>query len=82
VTSILPQKLGIDRLYVTRRNLGMDLRIMFWTFVAVFLRRPVAVNRSTGQLRVRRRPRVAEPAFAAESRANSLALAPTGQEVT
>ena len=61
VASILPQKLALDRLYVTRWSLRMDLRILAWTFVAVALRRPVAVNRATGRLRLRRRPALRQP---------------------
>jgi lipopolysaccharide/colanic/teichoic acid biosynthesis glycosyltransferase len=75
LSSILPQKLGIDRLYVSRRSLWMDLRILFWTFLAVFLRRPVAVNRGTARLGLRRRP-----SPHSELQAPALELAPTGQE--
>jgi lipopolysaccharide/colanic/teichoic acid biosynthesis glycosyltransferase len=56
VTSILPQKVGMDRLYAAKRSLPMDFRLLAWTAAAVFLRRPVAVHRDTGQLNVRRRP--------------------------
>jgi lipopolysaccharide/colanic/teichoic acid biosynthesis glycosyltransferase len=54
--TILPQKLALDLMYVERRSLGSDLRIMGWTFVAVVLRRNVAVHRGTAKLNVRRRP--------------------------
>ncbi len=53
---LLPQKLALDRLYALDRTPAMDLRIVVWTFVAVALRRHVAVNRTTGKLGVRRRP--------------------------
>lgn len=53
---ILPQKCALDRLYVRRATLTMDLRIVVWTVIAVLLRRPVAVNRSTGATSLRRRP--------------------------
>ena len=55
VESILPQKVGLDRLYASRRGLWLDLRILFWAVVTVILRRPVAVNRSTAALSLRRR---------------------------
>jgi hypothetical protein len=42
-------------LYVGRRSLLMDLRILGWTAVAVLGRRDVAVHRSTGNLGLRRR---------------------------
>jgi lipopolysaccharide/colanic/teichoic acid biosynthesis glycosyltransferase len=52
---ILPQKLALDRLYAERQSLSLDLRILFWGFVVVVLRRPVAVDRRTGRMRLRRR---------------------------
>jgi lipopolysaccharide/colanic/teichoic acid biosynthesis glycosyltransferase len=55
---ILPQKIGIDRMYASRRSLAMDLRILWWTAVAVVIRRQVAVHRETGRLSLRTpRPR-------------------------
>jgi lipopolysaccharide/colanic/teichoic acid biosynthesis glycosyltransferase len=56
LTSILPQKIGMDELYAARRSLRMDLSILFWTAAAVVLRRPVAVDRGSGRMNVRRRP--------------------------
>jgi hypothetical protein len=56
VTRIFPQKVSIDRLYAEQRSLGMDLQIIAWTVAALFFRRPVAVNRDTGRMNVRRRP--------------------------
>jgi lipopolysaccharide/colanic/teichoic acid biosynthesis glycosyltransferase len=53
VKQILPQKVGIDQLYASKRSLGMDLRILGWTACAVLLRRDVAVHRQTGALSVR-----------------------------
>lgn len=50
---ILPQKIGIDRMYASRRSLAMDLRILWWTVVAVVFRRQVAVHRETGRLSLR-----------------------------
>jgi lipopolysaccharide/colanic/teichoic acid biosynthesis glycosyltransferase len=57
VRRLLPQKIGLDQLYVQRRSLLMNLRILWWTFVAVVWKRDVAVDRVTGDLNVRRRPR-------------------------
>jgi lipopolysaccharide/colanic/teichoic acid biosynthesis glycosyltransferase len=51
---LLPMKSGIDELYAERRSLWMDFRILVWTFIAVVLRRDVAVHRETGRLTVRR----------------------------
>ena len=56
---IFPQKIAIDRAYAERLSIRRDLRILFWTAVTVVLRRPVAVNRETGSMGVRRRPEVA-----------------------
>jgi lipopolysaccharide/colanic/teichoic acid biosynthesis glycosyltransferase len=56
VRTLLPQKVRLDCLYVSRRSLRMNLGILFWTAVAVLLRRDVAVNRVTARLSVRRRP--------------------------
>jgi lipopolysaccharide/colanic/teichoic acid biosynthesis glycosyltransferase len=56
VSRILPQKIGMDRLYATHRSLSMDLSILWWTVRAVVGRREIAVNRETGQL-TRRAPR-------------------------
>jgi lipopolysaccharide/colanic/teichoic acid biosynthesis glycosyltransferase len=55
VNRILPQKVALDRLYVSRRSLSFNLRILFWTAAAVLLRRPVAVHRDTGKMNIRRR---------------------------
>jgi lipopolysaccharide/colanic/teichoic acid biosynthesis glycosyltransferase len=52
---LLPQKIGLDRLYARHRTVWFDLRILFWTFAAVFLRRPVAVHRHNGRMNLRRR---------------------------
>jgi lipopolysaccharide/colanic/teichoic acid biosynthesis glycosyltransferase len=56
LTSILPQKVGMDVLYAERRSLPMDFRILGWTLAAVVLKRPVAVHRDSGRMNVRRRP--------------------------
>jgi lipopolysaccharide/colanic/teichoic acid biosynthesis glycosyltransferase len=70
---ILPQKMGLDCLYACRRTLAMDLRILFWTAVAVGLRREVAVHRGTGRTTLRRRaqPHMAPVASAAPARAHA-----------
>jgi len=70
VDRILPQKARMDRLYVERRTVWLDLRIMIWTLLPVVFRVDVAVNRETGALSVRRRPAPGpgrEPALRVES---------------
>ena len=57
VTKLLPAKARMDCLYVSRRSLMMDLKILYWTAAAVLLRLEVAVHRQSGRL-TRRRPRV------------------------
>jgi lipopolysaccharide/colanic/teichoic acid biosynthesis glycosyltransferase len=59
VGRILPQKIGMDQLYASRRSLGMDLKILWWTLRAVVGGRDVAVHRETGRL-TRRAPRAIE----------------------
>jgi lipopolysaccharide/colanic/teichoic acid biosynthesis glycosyltransferase len=71
---ILPQKMGMDRLYATKYKLRLDINILTWTFVAVLLRRQVAVHRETGRMNLRRRPDTAPGALPAPH----LALAPAG----
>jgi lipopolysaccharide/colanic/teichoic acid biosynthesis glycosyltransferase len=56
VRRLLPQKTRIDRLYVARRSIGMDVRILWWTAINFLFKSEVAVNRSTGSLSLRRRP--------------------------
>jgi lipopolysaccharide/colanic/teichoic acid biosynthesis glycosyltransferase len=60
VDRLLPAKTQIDKLYVRRRSLAMDLSILAWTVAALLFRVEVAVNRATGALSVRQRP--VEPA--------------------
>jgi lipopolysaccharide/colanic/teichoic acid biosynthesis glycosyltransferase len=55
VSRILPQKVGLDELYVRRRSLTFNLSILSWTVVAVVMRRPVAVHRDTGRMNLRKR---------------------------
>jgi lipopolysaccharide/colanic/teichoic acid biosynthesis glycosyltransferase len=56
VQRLLPQKIEMDKLYARRRSLRLNLSILLWTVVAVAFRTDVAVNRTNGQLGVRRRP--------------------------
>jgi len=56
---LLPQKIGLDCLYARDWTFAMDLRIFWWTLVAVVSRTDVAVSRDTGTLRRRVRPAVA-----------------------
>jgi lipopolysaccharide/colanic/teichoic acid biosynthesis glycosyltransferase len=55
IIRLLPAKLAIDRFYVERRSLFLDLQIVAWTLVALVLRIDVSVHRDTGRLSVRRR---------------------------
>lgn len=55
VRRIMPQKLLLDTLYTERTNLRLDVAVLRWTLVALLLRSPVAVDRSTAKMRVRRR---------------------------
>lgn len=55
VARILPQKAALDLMYVERRTMLLDLKILFWTVLPVILRRDVAVNRTTAALTLRRR---------------------------
>jgi lipopolysaccharide/colanic/teichoic acid biosynthesis glycosyltransferase len=57
VRRILPQKVGLDTLYADGYRISLDLAVIRWTLVAVLLGRPVAVNRSTLAMGVRKRPR-------------------------
>ena len=68
VRRLLPQKTALDRFYAERRRLGMDLRLLCWTAVAVLLRRDVAVHRGTGKLGRRVRPPTPHAATVAETR--------------
>jgi lipopolysaccharide/colanic/teichoic acid biosynthesis glycosyltransferase len=52
----LPQKIALDQVYVARRTLALDVKILAWTAAAVIFRKDVAVNRKTASLTVRRRP--------------------------
>jgi lipopolysaccharide/colanic/teichoic acid biosynthesis glycosyltransferase len=52
---ILPQKLRLERMYVARRSFWLDMRVLWWAAATVILRRPVAVDRNLGTMRLRRR---------------------------
>jgi lipopolysaccharide/colanic/teichoic acid biosynthesis glycosyltransferase len=55
VDRLLPQKVGLDRMYASRVSTRRDLTIIFATFATIALRQPVAVNRQSGALTRRRR---------------------------
>jgi lipopolysaccharide/colanic/teichoic acid biosynthesis glycosyltransferase len=74
---ILPQKLRLDALYADRSRPSLDLQILRWTIVAILLGKPVAVSRTTGQMNLRRRPRLLVSA-ATHARAHALAAAGLG----
>lgn len=63
VEHLLPQKVRIDTLYASQRSLVMDLRILFWTAIAVVMRREIAVNRASARISLRRRLRAESPAM-------------------
>jgi lipopolysaccharide/colanic/teichoic acid biosynthesis glycosyltransferase len=67
VVRFLPQKIAIDLLYLERRTFSTDLRILGWTAVAVLLGLDVAIDRRTGCLGPRRRPRPALATTKAQS---------------
>jgi lipopolysaccharide/colanic/teichoic acid biosynthesis glycosyltransferase len=56
VQALLPQKVLLDRLYASRPSLRRDVEILIATLATVVLRVPVAVNRASGALTLRRRP--------------------------
>ena len=53
--ALLPQKVGLDRLYAERVSTRRDLSVLVATFVTLVLRQPVAVDRNTAALTLRRR---------------------------
>ena len=55
VNGLLPQKVGLDMLYAARPGTRRDLRILGATVLTLILRQPMAVDRSTGALTLRRR---------------------------
>ena len=69
VDRILPQKMRLDRLYVEKRSVRMDLQILAWTLAALVPRKDAAVHRETGRLSLRHRGRRRVAAVPADSRA-------------
>ncbi len=55
-SALLPQKVALDRLYASRFGTRRDFKILIATIATLILRQPVAVNRTTGALSLRRRP--------------------------
>lgn len=55
VNRLLPQKVGLDKLYADRRSVAFNMRVLYWTVAAVICRRPIAVHRDTGKMNIRRR---------------------------
>lgn len=55
VSHLLPAKLALDAKYASAIGLRRDLAILWWTAVAMVLRSPLAVDRSTNRIRVRHR---------------------------
>jgi lipopolysaccharide/colanic/teichoic acid biosynthesis glycosyltransferase len=55
LSSVMPQKVALDRLYASRPSFVRDIKIMIATAVTL-AGQPVAVNRATGALTLRRRP--------------------------
>jgi lipopolysaccharide/colanic/teichoic acid biosynthesis glycosyltransferase len=47
--------MALDRMYAERWSLWLDTKIILWTLVALILRRPVAVDRATGKMGLRKR---------------------------
>jgi chromosome condensin MukBEF complex kleisin-like MukF subunit len=71
VRRLMPQKMSLDELYVRRRSVSMYVLVLWWTLVAVVLRRNVAVNRENGHLNLRHRPREMRPEAAQPGRVGS-----------
>jgi lipopolysaccharide/colanic/teichoic acid biosynthesis glycosyltransferase len=61
VSGLLPQKLGLDGLYASRPSLRRDVAVLVATIVTVVFRQPLAVNRTTGALTLRRPRPIPEP---------------------
>ena len=55
VEELLPQKMRLDRMYAANVGIRLDVRILFWTLVAVVLRQPVAVHRESALMNLRHR---------------------------
>lgn len=57
ISNVLPQKSALDQMYADRISIRRDLAIALATAVTMLLGRPIAVNRSTGALTLRRTAR-------------------------
>jgi lipopolysaccharide/colanic/teichoic acid biosynthesis glycosyltransferase len=68
VSGLLPQKVALDRLYAGRASVRRDVRILGATILTVVFRQPLAVDRTTGALTLRR-ARVVEPPLPARAMA-------------
>jgi lipopolysaccharide/colanic/teichoic acid biosynthesis glycosyltransferase len=55
VERILPQKIRLERMYVAKRGFWFDMRVLWWAGATVILRRPVAVDRESLAMGLRRR---------------------------
>jgi len=55
LSSVMPQKVALDRLYASRPSFVRDIKIMIATAMTL-AGQPIAVNRATGALTLRRRP--------------------------
>jgi lipopolysaccharide/colanic/teichoic acid biosynthesis glycosyltransferase len=55
LTALLPQKVALDLLYARRVSVRRDVEILAATVATLLLGRPIAVDRATGALSVRRR---------------------------
>ncbi len=75
IVRIMPQKLTLDRLYAAGCCLRLDLWVLAWTFVTLGLRHPVSVNRMTGAMKIRRRPKSAVQSNAGQGKSTSSASA-------
>jgi lipopolysaccharide/colanic/teichoic acid biosynthesis glycosyltransferase len=73
VARILPQKLTMDKLYASAWTIKLDFEVVYWTFVTLVLKHPIAVNRVTGAMNIRRRPRVPMPGGARDTSTVSVA---------
>jgi lipopolysaccharide/colanic/teichoic acid biosynthesis glycosyltransferase len=66
LSSVMPQKVALDRLYASRPSFIRDVKIMVATAVTLG-GQPIAVNRATGALTLRRRPEPGSGAHEATS---------------
>lgn len=56
VARILPNKIHLDMLYAQKVRMGLDLCVLYWTFITLVTRRPIAVHRTSARMHTRRRP--------------------------